>query len=347
MERLPIATQGLPAACEPFLAQPGKGDIFSGRAWLEATLRHALPAGATPEFLLTGRQVLLPLMRTGRRIASLTTPYSLVWRPLPLPDAGPAALFEAGRALGARLRLRPPLRLEALAPDDPATAALLEGLRAAGLVLLRFDHFGLWQEVLRPGLGWADYLASRPPALRNTIARRLMRAQGRLDFALINGPGSALEEGIAAFAAVRARSWKPFEPFPDFDAALMRALAQTGELRLGVLRAGSVPVAAQYWIVSGGWACVPKLFHAEEARAASPGTVLTALMIRHLLDADRVGTLDFGRGDDPYKRDWVATRRQRIGVLALDPRHPEGLAALLRHAAGRLRRRLRGDGMGR
>ncbi|WP_198372367.1 GNAT family N-acetyltransferase [Roseomonas rosulenta] len=347
MERLAITEHALPAACEPFLAPPGIGDVFSGRAWLETTLRHALPARAQPEFLLAGQGVLLPLLRTGRRMASLTTPYSLDWRPLALHGAGPDALHAAGRELGAQLRLCPPTRIEALDPDDPATAALLDGLRAAGLVLLRFDHFGLWQEVLPPGLGWAAYLASRPPALRNTIARRLARAAGRLDFTLLDRPGPALEDGIAAFAAVRARSWKPDEPFPEFDGALMRALAQTGELRLGVLRAGSVPVAAQYWIVSGGWACVPKLFHAEEARADSPGTVLTALMIRHLLETDRVGTLDFGRGDDAYKRQWVGARRQRIGVLALDPRHPEGLAALLRHAAGHLRRGLSGDGMAR
>jgi CelD/BcsL family acetyltransferase involved in cellulose biosynthesis len=97
-------------------------------------------------------------------------------------------------------------------------------------------------------------------------------------------------------------------------------------------------VAAQYWVVGGGQAALLKLAHAEDQRAASPGTALTAIMIRRLLEGDGVRELDFGRGDDPYKRLWVGHRRQRIGVLLADPRHPAGLLALARQAAGRGRR---------
>jgi hypothetical protein len=345
VERLNIVDGRLPADCDAVLAPPGSGDVFAGRAWIEATARHALPPGTRPVLLLEAGAVLLPLQEQGRRLGSLTTPYSQAWRPIVAAGTGRAAMVAAGGALGRVLRLRPPARFDALDPEDPATAALAEGLRAAGLVVLRFDHFGLWQEDLPPGTGWAAYLASRAPALRNTIARKTARAEGRFAVTLLDAPGPALEQGIAAFAEVRAASWKPAEPFPDFDAALMRALAATGELRLGLLHDRGAPVAAQYWIVSRGWACVPKLFHREDARAASPGTVLTALMIRHLLDVDRVRRLDFGRGDDDYKRLWVGTRHQRSGLLAVDPRHPAGLAALLRHAAGRLRRRAPRGGM--
>ena len=54
-------------------------------------------------------------------------------------------------------------------------------------------------------------------------------------FAPAAAPGPALEAAIAAYEAVRAASWKPHEPFPNFDAQLMRALAAAGALRLGVL----------------------------------------------------------------------------------------------------------------
>jgi CelD/BcsL family acetyltransferase involved in cellulose biosynthesis len=67
-------------------------------------------------------------------------------------------------------------------------------------------------------------------------------------------------------------------------------------------------------------------------------------MIDSLIAEGGVRELDFGRGDDDYKQLWVGTRRQRIGVLVVDPRHPAGLASLARHAAGRLRARLRGAG---
>jgi hypothetical protein len=65
-------------------------------------------------------------------------------------------------------------------------------------------------------------------------------------------------------------------------------------------------------------------------------------MIERLIEEDGVRELDFGRGDDGYKGLWVSRRRQRIGVLVADPRHPAGLLALARHGAGRLRARLRG-----
>jgi CelD/BcsL family acetyltransferase involved in cellulose biosynthesis len=67
---------------------------------------------------------------------------------------------------------------------------------------------------------------------------------------------------------------------------------------------------------------------------------LTALMIRHLLEEDGVRELDFGRGDDDYKRLWVSARRQRIGLILADPLHPMGLAALARQTLGRWRRQL-------
>jgi hypothetical protein len=184
------------------------------------------------------------------------------------------------------------------------------------------------------------YLATRPPALRTTIGRKLARARRELRFEAVAAPGVELETGIAAYVAVRAASWKPHEPFPDFDGQLMRAAAAAGLLRLGILRAATdgQPVAAQYWVLDRGGrrATVLKLAHAEKARAGSPGTALTAMMIRRLLEDDKVTELDFGRGDDDYKRLWVGERRQRIGLLLACPLHPVGLLALARHAAGRL-----------
>ncbi len=93
-----------------------------------------------------------------------------------------------------------------------------------------------------------------------------------------------------------------------------------------------------------------KLAHDEAYKPLSPGTVLTAAVIRSLIEEDGVTSLDFGRGDDPYKRDWTGERRRRIGLLGLNPLRPVALRHLARHDAGRILRqahilwgRARGD----
>jgi hypothetical protein len=344
-----LSRAGLPSWAEPYLAPPGQ-DFFASRVWFDLVLAHALPDGA--QALLAecatdkdGPAAILPLLRAGQGLASLTTPYSLSFRPLPAPGTGMAA---AGESLGRALRFAPPLRLELLDPAAPGLDSFRKGLAAAGIETMAFDHVGNWHQVLPPGTGWDGYLTARPPALRATITRKLARARRELRFELVAVPGPALESAIAAYEAARAASWKPHEPFPDFDRQLLRAAAGAGVLRMGVLRQAtdSQPVAAQYWILDRGpggarRATVLKLAHAESVRALSPGTVLSALMIRQLLEEDGVGELDFGRGDDAYKRDWVSDRRQRIGLILAHPWHPLGAAAIARQVFGSLRRRMR------
>ena len=349
--RLEILGHRLPGWCDPYLAPAGGGDFFASRLWYDTLLAHARPGLADPVLAVCQGALILPLLRQGRRLSSLAGPYSLAWRPLPAGGVPPALLRLAGASLAALFRWRPPTRLDTLDEADRCLPALLGGLRAGGLRIGRFHHFGNWREALPPrqapgegrGQGWAGYLGARPPAMRSTIQRKLARAERSARFELLDGPGAALEQGIAAYEKVRSRSWKPFEPFPHFDAALMRAAAAAGLLRLGVLRdTHGAPMAAQYWILSGGLATLIKLAHDEAARAASPGTALTALMIRHLIDGDAAHALDFGRGDDAYKQLWVTTRVQRVGLMLTDPCHPAGMLELLRQAGARGRAWLRG-----
>ncbi|WP_426955496.1 GNAT family N-acetyltransferase [Muricoccus radiodurans] len=337
----PVPAQpGLPAWCDLYFRAPGE-DFFASRTWYDTVAAQALAPGQEAAPLVVGGVVLWPLLREADRIRSLTTPYTLSWRPLAVPAATEPALRAAGQRVGEALRAFPPTSLDAVDPEAAGLSFLLDGLRDAGLAVMEHAHFGNWHEAFPSGLRWADYLASRSPALRTTIRRKLARAGRETRFELLTRPGHALEAGIAAYVAVRARSWKPHEPFPHFDPALMRAAAADGVLRLGVLwDAGTGdPVAVQYWIVSGRRGFLLKLCHDEARRDASPGTALTALMVRGLLDDDGVRELDFGRGDDPYKALWVSQRRQRIGLVLASPRNPLGLMAVARHVAGRVRRR--------
>jgi hypothetical protein len=335
--------EDLPPDTDALFDRAAGADLFCSRAWYQTVLASAMEPGEVGCLLVGGTgdaaSVMLPMrLRKGERaLTSLTTPYTCHYRPLCDPDATPSLLTSVFARLARHCGRWPVVRLDALDPADAWLSLFREGAAAAGLALRCFGHFGNWHEAVT-GEDWASYLAARPGQLRETIRRRLARgarAGGR--FELVTG-GAGLEAGIAAYETVYARSWKPVEPFPLFNAALMRATAALGVLRLGLYWRGDQPVAAQFWVNDSGCARVLKLAHDEAAKADSPGTVLTARMLQRLIDEERVTEIDFGRGDDPYKQMWARARRQRIGLVLANPRHPLGLAFLARHAVGRMRR---------
>jgi CelD/BcsL family acetyltransferase involved in cellulose biosynthesis len=51
--------------------------------------------------------------------------------------------------------------------------------------------------------------------------------------------------------------------------------------------------------------------------------------LNRLYDQDGVREVDFGRGDDPYKRLWLSSVRDRIGLFAANPKSLKGMAAIL------------------
>jgi CelD/BcsL family acetyltransferase involved in cellulose biosynthesis len=319
------------------------GDFFSTLSWYETVVQTALPPETTADFLVVQHQGavagVLPLARTRGVWSSLTTPYSQLWQPLLAPGADAAMV---GTAL-ADLCRRAPVRLDAMDVSCPAWIGITEGLRRAGIRTLAFAHFGNW---IFPGaaMGWDAYLASRTGAFRELIRRRtrkLLQAGAR--FQVIGG-GDGLAGGIAAYEAMHAKSWKDTEPFPDFIPALIRACAADGTVRLGVLSLHGRTLAAQLWVVAGGTGMLLKLAHDSSAGAWSPGTVLTGLMVQRLMTHDAVQALDFGRGDDDYKKHWMSQRRQIYGVILANPLWPAGAIAIAKHTVGALVRGVRESG---
>lgn len=318
--------------------------VFASRTWWDVVLTHAMPNSAQPAFLAicsAGRIVaLLPMMWSRGRLSSLTTPYSCVYAPLFAAGLDPPTRLAAMAAFGAACRSSAITRLDALPAEWDGLPELEAGARQAGLRVLRFGHFGNWYEDVGD-LDWSTYLEGRAGALRETIRRRLRRAETlpTARFDLLTQP-EQMDMVADAFETVYQRSWKQPEPYPAFNVALMRAMAGLGLLRFGVWWIGASPVAVQFWVMKDGHAIVLKLAHDEAFKAHSPGTVLTALMLRHLLNHEHVLRIDFGRGDDAYKQAWAARRRQRIGLLLVNPWRPAGAAELLRHVAGGIHSRM-------
>lgn len=344
MGAVAIGPDGIPAAFDALLAAP-EADLFSSRLWYETTQRHGLPAGTRALMAEVGPPgtMVVPLLSWDSRFSSLTTIETPHWRPLTASWAGDAAMEAAAGELGKMLRGRPPTLFRAMDCADAVVQPLRSGLQRAGLWTRIFKHFGNCYEALPRGLRWADYLGMRDAPLRRALEQRRAEWETTTQSDLLIAPGAALEAGIADFLSLRAAAQEPGDWTPDFHAALMRGTAEAGLLRLGVLRLRREgrPLAAQYWILSGGQATLMHHAHLPAARPSAPWMALTAAMMTRLLDED-VEAIDLGRGDEPYKRLWARARRQRIGMLVADPRHPAGALALARHAAGRARKRLMG-----
>jgi CelD/BcsL family acetyltransferase involved in cellulose biosynthesis len=313
--------------------------MFISRPWLEAFLAAGLQPDAEPMFLVLngpdGPRALLPCQRLARgdpSVSSLTSFYSCDFRPL--IAAGDDAAFDLGKSVAEHLSGEAVFGFDSLATDWPGLDPFLEGLSRPGRALLRYAHFGRWWEDVR-GRGFDDYLAARDGALREVVRRKTARLERDGAALTMIGAGrtaAEVEAGIADYETVYAASWKEAEPFPDFQPALMRKLAEAGWLRLALLHVGGEPIAAQLWTLVGGTATVLKLAHDQRFDKQSPGTVLTAFAIRALMTGETVERLDFGRGDDPYKRGWTTRRTPHTGVRSVSlARRP---LTVVRHVLG-------------
>jgi hypothetical protein len=269
------------------------------------------------------------MARSGGSAVPLSNWYSLRYGPVVNGADGDAAV--AALAQGLRQARIGELSLSPLAGDDPLTAAL----QRRGWMTRRSPATINWR-IRTGGMSFEDYWASRPSRLRNTAKRRAKAA--KLDLVVHhNFDADAWED----YESVYNASWKPAEGSP----ALMRRLAEAegaaGTLRLGLAYHEGQPVAAQLWTVERGAATIHKLAYREDAKQLSPGTVLSMEMFRRAIDDDKVDVIDFGIGDDGYKRDWMEEAVPLYALTAYDLRSVRGIAGLGRSLASKLVRRVR------
>ena len=258
----------------------------------------------------------------GRVIRGLTSPFTTLFAP-PLGDEETAGLF--GRLLAAKVGTV--LRLDALDGAKGTIQALQKGLGTGGLVVLRFRHFANWFECIAD---FPTFWNGRGSQLKSTVKRKsatLLR-EGRLGFEMIDLM-TRWQDGAEIYNAIYGKSWKPAEPHPRFMNRLLEKLGSRGIARLAVARIDGAPAAAQVWLVKGELATIFKLAHDPAFDRQSPGTLLTHWVLERLHESDGVRDVDFGRGDDAYKRSWLSSTRERVGLLAANPRSLKGLMVVL------------------
>lgn len=280
-----------------------------------------------------------------REIGSLANYYSCVFAPVVAPGAGMDVVRELVRALAKGLEGVDLFDLLPLPADPTLLASIEAGLREGGFAAARYEAFGNWYEAISDG-GFEAYLERRPPELRSVLRRKRRKADRQGVTFEISSGSEGLEGAAAAYEAVYRTSWKGGEPHEEFMPALIRLAAARGILRIGLCFADGQPIAAQVWLVEDRRATIYKLAHDQRWSRLSIGSLLTAEVMRHVIERDRAAEVDFGRGDDPFKQMWLSQRRVRWGILAASNSTWRGLVARLRHitlprVAGRLLKRQR------
>ena len=280
------------------------------------------------------------LLGRAHRFSSLSNYYSMVFSVLIAPDTDPAlALRVLTKGTARRRPSYEILRFEGLDKSSPLFNWLADALRTEGFIVQSYFQCGNWYEATG-GMTLAGYLAQRPSRLRNTFRRKgkALRDRGG-ELKIVTG-GPDLDRGISDYEQVYAKSWQKYEPYPGVIRSLLRYCATEGALRLGLLYLNGEPIAGQIWIVWAGSATLYKLAHDRRFDCLSPGTVLTMRMIGWIFENDRVGEIDFGTGDDPYKSQWTSQRRERWGLVAFNPHTLHGALGGLRCVGGRWMKRL-------
>ena len=258
--------------------------------------------------------VVLPLRRNGRRIESLLNWYGFTWRPLATPYG---SLDSLTIAVAEGLAERSSSVVLDRLPDEDGTARQLQRAFERAGWLVRREQCDTNRVLPIAGRSFAEYLESRPGQLRTTLKRKA----GKVEVEILE----RFDEDIwDSYEDIYSESWKPEEGDPALLRRFAEAEGAAGRIRLAVARNEDRAVAAQFWTVEGGTAYIHKLAHRESARALSPGTTLTAALLEYVIDRDKVELVDFGTGDDAYKRDWMEEARPRFRLTCWrkgDPRN--------------------------
>lgn len=271
-------------------------------------------------------RAVMPLLRRGRQVHCLANWYSFRVAPLFSDGANRSALLAA---LAADLAGQTPHLVLSPLPDEHGEAtAIAAALRQTGWTTF-VERCDTNHVLTVRGRSFTDYLDTRAGPLRTTLKRKA----GKVEVTIETAFNAASWD---CYAEIYANSWKGEEGCPGFLRAFAEQEGAAGRLRLAIARAEGRPVAAQFWTVEGKTALIHKLAHLEDAKALSPGTTLTAALLERVIDHDKVELVDFGTGNDAYKRDWMEEVRPRYRIEAFRGKWPGTWPAIARKVLHRV-----------
>ena len=284
---------------------------FDRLAWWQGLADHC---GLEPLVAIArdgADRAVLPLAEGRGGVAAFANWYTFRFRPVVSAGADGRALIGAlARDLATRGRARhrsPGCRAKTAAAtcSTPLSGGRLGGLLASAcdtnhIAAARRTVLGdLSRQPPRPACAprsGASRASWTPPCSTASIPRAWARLRGDLR--------------AAAGSRAKAR--------PLFLRRFAEQEGAAGRLRLGIARADGRPVAAQLWTVEGGTAFIHKLAHAEDAEPFARHRAQRGA-VRPRDRRRRVATVDFGTGDDPFKRTGWKSRARATGSTCSGP----------------------------
>lgn len=316
----------LPESANALFAQGEKTSIFLSRPWFETLAARGLAADQAMLLacVVDGEKVMaiLPLARSaGNTWYALSHRYTPFYSLLLAGDDRPAVLDCLVQGLS-RLPVDA-LLLEPVADDDDRLHDLQQAMAVAGFRFYR--RFRLYNWIYRvQGQSYAEYMASRPARLRNTIARKQRKLEREHGYAIRLYCGDEVPRAMADYYTVYDASWKANEQYTDLVDRMVAGFSTRGWSRLAVLYVAGRPIAAQLWFVLHGKASIFRLAYDEAWKPWSPGSILSAYLMAYVIDTDKVEEIDFLTGNDAYKPDWMSERRERFALSCVKSVKPAG-----------------------
>lgn len=283
--------------------------------WLQATVKHTGKRSSliSVHCLLHDDKIIVawPLVRqkTGHviNLQSLTSFYSSVSEPFfDLPNYHQRHLEILFREVCAHN------------PWDKLTLGPLEFINYSALEKGKYNKYS---KIYSETDNWYEddiqsfqqYYDERPSRLKNTIKRRekqlIKKHKHHIKIVTCK---KEFDLFFPCYKAIYEKSWKGEEYSYDFIELVCLQAINENRLRFGLIIVDNVAVAAQIWFLQRGTASIFKLAYDPLYQKFSVGSILSMALSQHVIDVDKIHTIEFGMGNEPYKKDWMSKCNKRI-----------------------------------
>lgn len=217
------------------------------------------------------------------------------------------------------------LELEAIQSDDAVAAHLVERLGEAGCAVHSSAGPRCWR--LAIPATWEEYEASISSSHRKQIRRceRRLETSGHCALRLAQDRES-FQRGMKLLVELHQRRWQSLgQPgcfaSPQFSKFLHEAAAglfAVGQLQLAWLEVSKRPAAVEFQVLGDNMIYAYQGGVEPDLIDQEPGRMVKIALLKRAMSR-QIRSLDFLRGDEPYKAHWRAEPRPTLNHLVSAP----------------------------